>query len=343
MKSFLQTKCVGSGMVVLLDDFCKAHGLTPPAHNKYNYNERVSFGNWLKKIKYIDKQYNQEGLGLDIGAMIQPAYIGIAAYICNSSETIEDYLVRSSKYKKIWYNYMPHTINYFETEISLSWTKPAYYQAGLLKKESAVSEEMQVAIYFTRLQQLTNNPEITFNHINIAIPRPKNIEKYEKFFKCAINFDSEQTALFLSKQALSTPIVFKDIILREILEKQADSLLIQMSQEDTFLETVNQKILQAINTKNTNIKYVAERMNMSIRALQNHLREHGVSFQKQLIDVRYHLAQQLLQDYSLNLSDIAFLLAYDEQTSFNKAFKLWSGLNPSQWRAKHFNKDLNIF
>ena len=338
MKSFLQTKSVGSGMILLLDDFCKAHGLTSPAHNKYHCNEHVSFGNWLKKIKYIDKQYNKEGLGLDIGAMIQPAYIGIAAYISNSSETIEDYLARSRKYKKIWYNHMPNTINYLETEISLSWTKPAYYQAGLLKKESAVSEEMQVAIFFTRLQQLTNNSEITFSHINIAIPKPKNIEKYEKFFKCAINFDCEQTALFLSKQALSTPIIFKDVTLLEILEKQADHILMQMSQEDIFLETVNQKILQGINTQNTSIKYVAEQMNMSTRTLQNHLKEHKVCFQKLLISVRYNLAEQLLQDLELSLGDIAFLLAYDEQTSFNKAFKTWSGLNPSQWRARHLNE-----
>lgn len=338
MKSFLKNKSVGRGMILLLDSFCAANGLIPPVHNDYNYNEHVSFGNWLKKIKYVDKQYNLAGLGLDIGAMVKPAHIGIAAYISSSSETIKDYLELSIKYNKIWYNYMPQKINYLEKEISLSWEKPAYYQAGLLQKESAVSEEMQVAIFLTRLQQLTNNHEITFSQINIAIPTPKNVEKYEKFFKCPIQFETEQTTLFLSKQILSTAIVFKDVTLLEILEKQADHILIQMSQEDMFLETVNQKILQGINTQNTSIKYVAEQMKMSTRSLQNNLKEHGVCFQKLLISVRYNLAEQLLQDLELSLGDIAFLLAYDEQTSFNKAFKTWSGLNPSQWRAKHLNK-----
>jgi len=340
MKSFLKNKSVGTGMVHLLDDFCNANGLIPPAHNKYNYDERIHFDDWLKKINHVDKQYRQEGIGLEIGSMVQPAHIGISAYLANSTETLEYCLKISSKYKNTWYNYMPQKVHYLENDLSLSWDKPAYYQAGLFQKETVISEEMYVAILYTRLQQLTKNPQITFSHINLATPTPRNIEKYQRFFKCSITFETEQTALFISNEILNTPIKTNDLILLNILKDQADNLLNQIPQEDIFLDKVKQKILQSINTKNTNIKYVAQQLNMSTRTLQKKLKDYDLSFQKLLIDVRFSFAKQLLQNLDLRLSDVACLLAYDEQTSFNKAFKLWSGLNPSQWRTKYMHKNL---
>lgn len=342
MKSFLKNKSVSSSLLLLLDDFCLTVGLNPLTDSDKKNNESVSFEKWLSLINQIDKQYHKEGLGLDIGSIVQPSHLGITAYITNSAETLEDYLKLSIKYNKIWYNYMPQKIETVNNEISFSWNKPAYYQAGLFSKETAISEEMQVAIFHTRLQQLTNNSEAIFNHINLAIPTPKHVEKYKSFFKCNITFEADQTMLFLSLETLDNPLTLKDTVLLQILEKQADALLIQMSKESNMIEKVNQQILQAINIKNTNIKYIAEQMNMSIRTFQNQLKKHDVSFQKLLIDVRFNLAKQLLKDSKLSLTDISFLLAYNEQTSFNKAFKLWSGVSPSQWRAQYFEKNKNL-
>ncbi|MDN5622625.1 MAG: AraC family transcriptional regulator, partial [Acinetobacter sp.] len=54
--------------------------------------------------------------------------------------------------------------------------------------------------------------------------------------------------------------------------------------------------------------------------------------------VRKGLALQYLEDGSLNINEISALLAYNEQSSFNRAFKTWFGMSPIQWR-KDFNKD----
>ncbi|MDJ0860288.1 MAG: AraC family transcriptional regulator [Dinoroseobacter sp.] len=45
------------------------------------------------------------------------------------------------------------------------------------------------------------------------------------------------------------------------------------------------------------------------------------------------LAQSYLTDSALSLSEIAYLLGYAEVSSFNHAFKRWTGATPSKMRT----------
>lgn len=335
MKSFLKVKSVGSGMLRLLDDFCKQKQLKSPLRRHYGIDERMTFGSWLARLRYVDRQYKTEGLGLEIGAMIDPSYIGISGYISNSCQTLSDIFDNSLKYNKIWYNYMPRSVMFCDAEVCVSWGKPAYVQAGLFVHETAISEELQVAIFYTRLQQIVGDRDVKFSRIYMAIPTPHSTQKYEDFFGCPIVFDQDQTQFFLNAELLNLKIQQTDPVLFEILKKQADEILSTMSQDDSMLEMINQNILASIHHNNAHVDYVASRMDISPRALQNYLKEKNSSFNALLSEIRLNLAQQYLRDPKLSLLDVSFLLAYKEQSSFNRAFKKWTGYTPTQWREYH--------
>ncbi|TCM69096.1 AraC-like DNA-binding protein [Acinetobacter calcoaceticus] len=335
MKSFLSLKSVGSGMTRLLDDFCEINLLNSPVKQQYGINERITFGRWLEKLGFVNQQYKKEGLGLDIGAIINPSYIGIAAYISNSFSNLGDIIAHSFKYNKIWYNYMPPTVVYSEKEAYVSWGRPAYFQAGLYIQETAISEELQVAIFYTRLKQISDDQEIRFSRIKLAIPRPKNVALYQQFFQCPIEFDHRYTKIYIDLALLERKVKKPDPVLLEILKKQADETLRSLSSEDSFVETVNQNILLSIQHHNATVDYVAQKMNISTRVLQNYLKFQNLSFQNMLTQIRIQLAQQYLKDSKLSILEVSFLLAYHEQTSFNRAFKKWTGSSPSRWRELH--------
>lgn len=50
-------------------------------------------------------------------------------------------------------------------------------------------------------------------------------------------------------------------------------------------------------------------------------------------------AQEHLSDPSLDLKEVAFLLGYEDQNSFFRAFRLWEGDTPSNWRAEHLGSN----
>jgi AraC-like DNA-binding protein len=52
-------------------------------------------------------------------------------------------------------------------------------------------------------------------------------------------------------------------------------------------------------------------------------------------EIRFEIACELLQGTDMALSQIAAVLRYSELSAFTRAFRRWSGLTPSAWRASH--------
>jgi AraC-like DNA-binding protein len=62
------------------------------------------------------------------------------------------------------------------------------------------------------------------------------------------------------------------------------------------------------------------------------LADEGTTYGEIVDHLRRSLALQYLEEPGLSLSQIAWLLGYEESTSFNHAFKRWTGRSPSDAR-----------
>src|SRR5262249_43581013 len=80
---------------------------------------------------------------------------------------------------------------------------------------------------------------------------------------------------------------------------------------------------------------VARELALSSRTLQRRLAEDGASFQQLLQDARRELARHYLLHSTLELTETAYLLGYEDAHSFFRAFHEWEGDSPGEWRARH--------
>jgi AraC-like DNA-binding protein len=71
---------------------------------------------------------------------------------------------------------------------------------------------------------------------------------------------------------------------------------------------------------------------MSSRTLSRKLRDEGVTYAEILDKLRSALAKRYLSDRELPVSEIAWLLGYQEVSSFTHAFKRWTGMTPREFR-----------
>jgi NAD(P)-dependent dehydrogenase (short-subunit alcohol dehydrogenase family) len=76
----------------------------------------------------------------------------------------------------------------------------------------------------------------------------------------------------------------------------------------------------------------ARHLGISTRTLQRRLGEEGVTFQETLADVREELARHYLTQSALSLTEIAFLLGYDDPNSF-RALNRRTGRTPLRVRG----------
>jgi AraC-like DNA-binding protein len=80
---------------------------------------------------------------------------------------------------------------------------------------------------------------------------------------------------------------------------------------------------------------VAKALAMSVRTLSRRLADEGTTYAEAVDQLRRSLALQYLKDPGMSLAQIAWLLGYEGSTSFNHAFKRWTGASPSVARNQN--------
>lgn len=76
-------------------------------------------------------------------------------------------------------------------------------------------------------------------------------------------------------------------------------------------------------------------LNMSVSTLQRRLKQEGNSFHGVLLATRKILANEYLIKQNLPAKDVAFLLGYQSESQFFKAFKSWFEMTPMAYQQSH--------
>ena len=79
---------------------------------------------------------------------------------------------------------------------------------------------------------------------------------------------------------------------------------------------------------------VASRLGLGRRTLARRLAAESLDFSGVLENLKIDLARHYVADNDLSISQIAWLLGYQEISSFTHAFKRWTGKTPRQARLQ---------
>ena len=103
--------------------------------------------------------------------------------------------------------------------------------------------------------------------------------------------------------------------------------------KDTFRIVAEKVIAELLPHGKAGAPETARRLGMSTRTLARRLAVEGLTFAKLLTELRVDLAKRYLEDDELPISQIAWLLGYQEVSAFTHAFKRWIGKTPREARA----------
>jgi AraC-like DNA-binding protein len=187
----------------------------------------------------------------------------------------------------------------------------------------------------TQTLRLLTRGEIQFTAARFTHPRPAAIDEHLRIFACPVLFDRPRTELQFPRAVLAWPIPMADAQLLTQLEDLAQRTLRAIYQPESWSERVACRIDQCLlRHEAPTLTAVAQLLTISPRQLQNHLRQEAVTFQKLLDKQRLAAALRYLRDDTLTLCDIACRLGFSGQSTFNHAFKRWTGLSPSEYLAR---------
>jgi AraC-like DNA-binding protein len=86
---------------------------------------------------------------------------------------------------------------------------------------------------------------------------------------------------------------------------------------------------------------VAETLNVSARTLQRKLGDSGTTFKKIVDETRHAQALAHFSMPHMSVNEVTHLLGFSCSSSFTRAFRRWTGLSPSEWRAGSGSRTLH--
>lgn len=162
--------------------------------------------------------------------------------------------------------------------------------------------------------------------------RPAKIEDFQSLLRAPLQFGAARTRLVFDREAIERSLDGGN----PELARHNDAIALQyLSQieRDNIQWRVREVLTQRLAQGEPSQEEVAELLNMSARTLQRKLGEGGITYKEILDETRRVLALAYLSAQRHTVSDVTYLLGFSAGSSFTRAFRRWTGLSPSDWRA----------
>jgi len=193
--------------------------------------------------------------------------------------------------------------------------------------------EAMVSVFLKQVEWLTGK-HVAFTRLDFAYSKPAHSQLYLETFDCHTHFDQARTSMTLKREILNYPIKTADDDIKEFKLAQCEVAL-RKREKHFAIEQRLQAIFQYRFPNLPTAEEAAALLELSKSALARKLQESGLSFQRVLNDFKRKQSEQLLAQTNYTISEIAERIGFSDSSTFRRAFKTWTGLQPSQIREKH--------
>jgi AraC-like DNA-binding protein len=170
-------------------------------------------------------------------------------------------------------------------------------------------------------------------HVRFAHSRERRPPEFAEFFGHDIEFGAAVDEVAFAKRVRNLPVVSADPYLNKLLVKYCEEALACGRGQGTFRASVENTLVPLLPHGTIRAGDIARRLGVSQRTFARRLASEGLTFTGVLESLRYDLANRYLAEESLPISELAWLLGYQEVGAFSHAFKRWTGKTPREARA----------
>jgi AraC-like DNA-binding protein len=170
---------------------------------------------------------------------------------------------------------------------------------------------------------------VTFTHAS-----PPDLAEHQRVFGCPVRFGAGQNRLVIDRAVWDAPARRADSGVFGVLQEHAELLLSRLPRGPDLVERTRRAIGDRLRGGDPSLEGVARELSMGERSLQRHLRDLGFSFNALVDEVRSATARLYLAQPDIALAEVGYLLGFADQSTFNRAFKRWTGTTPRQARVR---------
>ena len=318
--AYSRAKAAGVAVAPLL----KASNLTVEQMDDPRIRLRVR--DQIKFLNLVADVLGDEFLGFHLAQIPDLREIGLLYYVLASSDILIDALERGAHYTAIVNEGVSQKcIDGKDVRIVLNYVGVSRHL-----------DRHQVEFWMTALvrvcRQLTGL-RLLPAHVRFAHSRERRPPEFAEFFGQDIEFGAAVDEVAFAKRVRNLPVVSADPYLNKLLVKYCEEALACGRSQGSFRASVENTLVPLLPHGKIRAGDIARRLGVSQRTFARRLASEGLTFTGVLESLRFDLANRYLAEESLPISELAWLLGYQEVGAFSHAFKRWTGKTPREARA----------
>lgn len=277
--------------------------------------------------------YEQAGatVGLEVAKYFRPGHWSTLGVSLQSSLNVDEFLQRICRYVSLISDAVE--VRYESSSVAAKKIVTSFLLPVNLQDER-MEFYMLAAL---RLSEMVFGAPARLARVDLTRQLPDNPQPWHEAFGKNIFWRAPEFAIHFEQKVLAVKTPFVDSRLSSLHETELSARLAQQNRE-SFSQQIRREVLHMLAHGEPAIKDVAAHMNMSVRSVQRHLEEEGLSFRGVVDSIRLHVAQQYLSQTRRSLTEIAMLTGFSNQSNFSNAFKRWTQMTPNRYREQQADK-----
>ena len=293
------------------------------------YQIRISAAAQAALLELAAEALHDPVLGLRLAREVSPREVGVLFYVASAAKDLGEAIALFARYFRIVNDAVRIKLTRGDNDLVVE-----IHLAGVSRSRATQNAEFGIAVIVKSLREITGR-NVHPTKITLVHMRNSDFLDFERFCGCPVEFGGSSDRLVFSNQSLAVPLITEDVHLLDALRPICDEAAKQRDTAAGSLRAAVENEAQKLLPHGRARRYdVAKMLAMSTRTLARRLALEGTTFEEVVDELRQSLALQYIKTPSISLSEMAWLLGYEGSTSFNHAFRRWTGAPPSAARVQ---------
>jgi len=308
-----------------LEPLLKQAGLTlqqiEDAGTRFAVRSQITF------LDLVARALKDEFLGFHLASDFDLRTIGWLHYVIASSDVLGDAIRRVVRYSAIANEGVSlRCVDDADIAIILTYV-------GVPRHSDRHQIEFWITALVRECRELTGR-RVQPSRVRLTHHRNEDSSEFNAFLGTDVEFGAEVDEFTFSGMIKHLAVVTADPYLNQLLIAYCEEALSRRERSHgTLRRSVENAIAPLLPHGKARLGDIARRLGMSQRTLARRLAAEGLSFSSLLEELRVDLAMRHIADSTLSISQIAWLLGYQEVSAFTHAFKRWTGQTPREMRS----------
>jgi len=296
-----------------------------------DHSARIEVRHQIDFLNLVAPAVDDPFLGFHLAQGCDLRALGLLYYVWASSRTLGDALRRGSRYTLVVNEGL--RLRYVEGRDGARGVKMVFDYVGVPRHIDRHQMEFGMTALVRMCRQLTGR-ELAPSCIQFTHHRSEDAAELSAYFGCAVQFGAAADQATVDPTLRDIALVTADSYLNELLIAYGDEALAQRAaNRASFRSQVENAMMPLLPHGSVRAGEIAKSLGVSQRTLARRLAVEGVTFSEVLEGLRSDLARQYLSDGKVTVSQVAWLLGYQEISAFTHAFKRWTGKTPREART----------